>query len=190
MYLSNEKYLVILSKLIEFQVGNTPHSGRSLLEHLVGVFNLLKLWNNADYVCVAGLYHSIYGTKNFKVETVNFSNRDSIKSIIGKKSEELVYVYCACDHQSFFPSSKLEDKFVVKNLLEAKHILLSYQMFCDVTEIAVANLLEQLSYLYLKHSEIELINNIYNYWKLSLPYLSNPARKHFQLYFSSHNLQF
>ena len=39
-----------------------PHSGRTLLEHLVGVFNILKDMDVAQHVQDAGLYHSIYGT--------------------------------------------------------------------------------------------------------------------------------
>ena len=38
------------------------HSGRTLLDHLFGVHNLLAEWGAAPKLCLAGLFHSIYGT--------------------------------------------------------------------------------------------------------------------------------
>lgn len=171
---SDEKLLAILSKLIEFQVENLPHSRRSLLDHLIGVFNLLKTWKNPDYVCIAGLYHSIYGTKEYRIKTVDFSNRKIIKDIIGEQSEEIVYIYCTCDHKSLFPTLKIKDNFSIKSLSKMD-VYLSNQLFCNVVEVAVANLLEQISYLNLDSSDLNLLD-IYSYWEMSLPYISNSAR--------------
>ena len=69
-----------------------PHSGRNLGTHLWGVYNLLKKENNTEDVCLAGLFHSIYGTNKFK--TVCETNRNTIKNLIGEKAEFLVWVFC------------------------------------------------------------------------------------------------
>ena len=42
-----------------------PHSGDTLLSHLVGVYEILKNQGAEEYVQDAGLFHSIYGTSSF-----------------------------------------------------------------------------------------------------------------------------
>ena len=42
------------------------HRNQTLLDHLIGVYNLLKSWDAPEYVQDAGLFHSVYGTTYFK----------------------------------------------------------------------------------------------------------------------------
>ena len=41
------------------------HSERTLLDHLSGTCRLLESWSCPHTVCVAGLFHSVYGTSSF-----------------------------------------------------------------------------------------------------------------------------
>ena len=43
-----------INYLIEMGCSNTPHSGTTLLEHLIGVYNILKESGAQEYVCDAG----------------------------------------------------------------------------------------------------------------------------------------
>ena len=42
-------------------------SGCLFLEHLSGVQAVLQSWNEPEYVCNTGLFHSVYGTELFQV---------------------------------------------------------------------------------------------------------------------------
>ena len=42
-------------------------AGCFFLEHLSGVQDVLQSWNEPEYVCNAGLFHSVYGTELFQV---------------------------------------------------------------------------------------------------------------------------
>ncbi len=108
--------------LISLDANKTPHSGRTLYEHLKGVHDLLRDWDNEDHVCLAGLFHSIYGTNTFKHQSM--SDRGALIRMIGVRAELLVH-YFATKDRPFFNS--IEDKDVRRNLLE----------------IEAANLLEQ-----------------------------------------------
>ncbi len=77
--------------LIESGTKDTKHTGRSLYDHLVGTWKLLKEWECSDYVCTAGLFHSIYGTPVYKEITID--NRRVIQDLISKPSENLVYFF-------------------------------------------------------------------------------------------------
>jgi (p)ppGpp synthase/HD superfamily hydrolase len=108
--------------LISLDADKTRHSGRSLYDHLKGVHDLLRDWDNEHHVCMAGLFHSIYGTKTFKHKSLN--DRAKLIEMIGLKAELLVHYFSTKD-RPFFES--IEDKNVRRNLLE----------------IEAANLLEQ-----------------------------------------------
>jgi hypothetical protein len=108
--------------LISLGAQQTPHSGRSLFEHLKGTYDLLRDWDNEHHVCIAGLFHSIYGTKTFKHQSM--TDRGELIKLIGVKAELLVHYFATKDRPLF---NSIEDKDVRRNLLE----------------IEAANLLEQ-----------------------------------------------
>jgi hypothetical protein len=110
------------SFLIELDANKTAHSGRTLFEHLKGVHDLLRDWGNTDDVCAAGLFHSIYGTKTFKHQSL--SDRTKLAAMIGDQAEFLVHCFSTRD-RPFFKS--IDDPVIRRQLME----------------IEAANLLEQ-----------------------------------------------
>jgi hypothetical protein len=109
--------------LISLDANKTRHSGRTLFDHLKGVHDLLRDWDNEQHVCLAGLFHSIYGTNTFKHQSM--SDRGELIRMIGVPAELLVHYFATKDRPFF--NSIIENKGVRRNLLE----------------IEAANLLEQ-----------------------------------------------
>ena len=68
------------------------HRNQTLLDHLIGVYNLLKSWDAPEYVQDAGLFHSVYGTTYFKPQMI--TSREMVKELIGDQAEILAYLYC------------------------------------------------------------------------------------------------
>ena len=75
-----------------------PHGGGTLLDHLVGVSEILKEMNALEYVQDAGLFHSIYGTSIFHHQTV--SDRQVVEDLIGEKAEHLAYLFCVLGRET------------------------------------------------------------------------------------------
>ena len=46
--------------LMELGADRVMHSGRSLYRHLCGVDAILQAWGQAENICKAGLFHSVY----------------------------------------------------------------------------------------------------------------------------------
>lgn len=91
----------------------TKHSGRSLFEHLKGVHDLLRDWDNDRDVCLAGLFHSVYGTHTFKHKSLD--DRSKLVAMIGTRAEYLVHLFATKD-RPFFES--IDDKDTRRKLLE------------------------------------------------------------------------
>tara|TARA_B100001057_G_C22356118_1_gene759000 strand:+ start:180 stop:617 length:438 start_codon:yes stop_codon:yes gene_type:complete len=66
----------------------------NLLHHLIGTRDLIKGRGGPDYLQDAGLFHSVYYTQSFHYQSS--TNRKKVCSLIGDRSERLVYLYSIC----------------------------------------------------------------------------------------------
>jgi (p)ppGpp synthase/HD superfamily hydrolase len=94
------------------------HSGRDFFEHLKGTHDLLCDWGNPEYLCLAGLFHSIYGTQFFKHKTLSLDQRSELAALIGDKAEHLAYLFCTKDRRTFTDPDLLEIE--AANLIEQR----------------------------------------------------------------------
>jgi hypothetical protein len=134
----------LVNELVDLGAQATQHGDRTLLEHLEGVFHLLDEWGNPLDICLAGLFHSIYGTTNYKTQTISFKNRGYIQDLIGKNAENFVFLFCVCDVKDFIEQCHQSDPFRLIDTLNHKEICISEKNWRAIAEIHIANLLEQL----------------------------------------------
>ena len=95
----------------------TSHSGGILLDHLVGVSEILKEMNAPKYVQDAGLFHSIYGTAVFHHQTE--SDRQFEQDLIGEEAEHLAYLFCVLGRETDRQTeiAVIEDKQIRDDLM-------------------------------------------------------------------------
>jgi len=86
--------------LVSVGADKIPHSDTRFLSHLIGVYRDLKDWGCEEPVCLAGLFHSIYGTEMFQGFALPLTERDTIRGLIGERAERLAYVNCALTRPS------------------------------------------------------------------------------------------
>jgi hypothetical protein len=135
-----------LRALKELGVGEFAHLNGSLASHLWGTYQLLVEWENPGYVCDAGLYHAVYGTQPMEKlgiphKEYSPSDRPGIRKIIGEESEALVYLYGACDRDSFYPQIGAA-KPVYRDRFTGTEMELPAETLRDILEITLANELE------------------------------------------------
>jgi hypothetical protein len=80
--------------LRDVNVDAREHSGRGLLDHLLGTRQLLLKWGARPALCGAGLFHSIHGTEGYQEATVPLSMRARVRELIGNEAESLVWLFC------------------------------------------------------------------------------------------------
>lgn len=79
--------------LLDAGTAGVAHSGRSLYVHLIGVERILRQWHMSEPACLAGLFHSIYGTNAFQRPSIPLRERASVRALIGAAAEELAYLF-------------------------------------------------------------------------------------------------
>ena len=92
----------IREALRQFGTDEVDHFGRPLTEHLLETSRWLEDWGNSAAVYMAGAFHSIYGTEEFKAKTLPLERRTDVRTLIGAEAEELVYLFCVTDRKAFF----------------------------------------------------------------------------------------
>lgn len=118
------------------------HMNGTLEQHLHGTERLLRQWGNRDGVCVAGLFHTIYGTDGIDGCLTSIDARDEVAGMIGREAEALVYLYGSCDRERFHPriGTGIQNRFVDR--FAGREYVIGDAMLRDFCEITVANELD------------------------------------------------
>jgi len=173
------KYIIALQ---EFQVEVKDHSGRTLMDHLLGTYRLLEQWGNPHLICLSGLFHSIYGTKYYQANTISLESRGEIQSLIGAQAEQLVYYFCLCDRKLWLSENPNQIKYTLLNYTNTSTYTVSPIIFSQLAEISMANWLEQIFFLGQFMNEEQLMEK-YKSWKKAIPFCSKNAINAFEDYF-------
>jgi len=135
-----QKYLDLLREL---STDESSHSeNRTLFEHLKGTYELLDKWGNSNDVCVGGLFHSIYGTQYYKVQSADLRDRERIAGVIGSHAEQLAFLFCTTDRVGFFTQVDKPNPVLVDTRTK-EFIPVSIGTLDALIEIEVANFIEQ-----------------------------------------------
>lgn len=139
---------VSLKRLIQFFVSvgadSVAHTEKGYVAHAVAVHNDLKAWGCDEDLCLAGMYHSIYGTELFQGFTLPLERRPEVIDLIGKRAEQLAYLNCAMDRASFdqaVPKGTAPYKFTDR--LTNNEVEVSKNDFDDLCTIHLCDWLEQ-----------------------------------------------
>jgi len=103
------------------------HSGQSFFEHLYNTFLILKTQNLPEDICIAGLFHSIYGTEFYRP---NLSIKESeIEGLIGSRANQLVK--CFSENNRY---EKILSNYF--NLNDEDDLFLTYILYANEIEQA------------------------------------------------------
>jgi hypothetical protein len=82
--------------------GSVRHSGKTLFNHLLATHDLLKAWEAPESLCLAGLFHSVYGTEGFQLSIASTGRRELISDTIGPEAERLAWIFGVMKQASFW----------------------------------------------------------------------------------------
>jgi len=118
------------------------HVDGTLERHLHGTERLLRSWGNREAVCIAGLYHAVYGTDGIAGHLVGLDARNAIAEVIGVEAEALAYLYGACDRARYHPRIGTASQQMFVDRFAGNSYAISAPTLRDFCEITVANELE------------------------------------------------
>jgi hypothetical protein len=126
-------------------VKDIEHFGRRLKEHLIGTYDLLDQWQNSKNVCLAGLFHSIYGTKTFSSAALTTESRDDVRLLIGEQAEALVFVFGMSDRKRLLLENRSPPYFWIDHR-SGEQTEICDKLLNNLVEIEIANFIEQMPF--------------------------------------------
>ncbi|WP_191558940.1 DUF6817 domain-containing protein [Brevundimonas aurantiaca] len=96
----------ILTFLKEKGVDDVRHSGKTLLDHLLGVEEIVARWGADETVRLGALFHSIYGTENFRRAVLRPTDRTTVRAVIGENAERLAWRFGSLRAESLFRAAQ------------------------------------------------------------------------------------
>lgn len=130
------------AELVAFGADAFSHVSGSLARHLVETERLLRSWKSRDALCLAGLYHAVYGTDGIRGSLAGLDRRGAIVGIIGAEAETLAYLYGACARATFHPRIGTPDQLRFADRFTASEYPIAEASLRDFCELTVANELE------------------------------------------------
>ena len=132
----------LYNKLLSLRAHDLDHINGELITHLKGTYDLLHEWNVNKPLLIAGLFHAAYSTFGYSQHLTSDMNRNRIVSLIGQEAENIVYLYCACERDYFWPQIGVEHEPVFLNRFTQEKYYLSTSELQNFCELTVANELE------------------------------------------------
>ncbi len=124
-------------------------------DHLCGTWKALVAWEQPRYVCLGGLYHSVYGTMDYRLPLFNLDQRDLVRSLIGGPAEEISFLLCMADRGRMFgmlekaieeggPNAKLpKEGFEMQNHMTKEIMMIPPRLFANFIVVCSSDLLDQ-----------------------------------------------
>lgn len=131
-----------IQQLKDLGAGDFAHLDGLLLEHLQGTRGLLASWGASPALQESGLYHAAYGTAGFTESLVSLAQRQKISDIVGDDAELIVYQYCACDREFFWPKFVGDSAPEYRDRFNGRCFYLEDDQLRNFCELTVANEVE------------------------------------------------
>ena len=132
----------VFAQLQALGAGEFVHLNGPLSDHLCATENLLREWGNRETLCIAGLYHAVYGTDAIQGQLVGLDYRGTIAGVIGPEAEEIAYLYGACARKSFYGRIGTPQQLLFADRFSQTEYPITQSQLRDFCELTLANELE------------------------------------------------
>lgn len=130
------------AELVALGADAFAHVSGSLARHLVETERLLRSWKSRDALCLAGLYHAVYGTDGIRGSLAGLDRRGAIAAIVGAEAEALAYLYGACTRATFHPRIGTSEQLRFADRFTESEYAIGEPALRDFCELTVANEIE------------------------------------------------
>lgn len=121
----------------------THDSHVPFMSHLLGVRRLLVSWGERAAMGDAGLFHSVYGTEYFELESG--ADRDSVRRVIGDEAEGIAHAWCTIRRETFsIDTSTAGAPITVIDRHTGDRVVVSDQLAADIATLWAADTVEQI----------------------------------------------
>lgn len=172
--LDTERYR---ANLIQLGAHKVAHQDQTLMDHMARVCAILQDMKASEQVCIAGLFHGVYGTEGLHsndVETIPEARREELRAVVGDGIEQLIFTFSAMSYVSLGKSLRNlmhpRGRPELKDRRTGADIALDREGFEDLLRLKLADVLAHLP-AQVGHSQLDLPAEYGGFWKVAAEYL-------------------
>ncbi|ARF78614.1 DUF6817 domain-containing protein [Kitasatospora aureofaciens] len=167
--------------LVRLGLHKIAHQDESLIDHMFRVCSILQDMKAKEQVCVAGLFHGVYGTEglhNDDVESIPDHRRAEVRRVIGPEIEQMIFNFSVMSYASLGKSFRnvMRPKGVpeLKDRRTGEDIPLEREQFLDLLRMKLGDVLAHLPQQ-VGHTVLDVPTEYAGFWKTAAEWLGPDA---------------
>ncbi|MFJ6721769.1 MULTISPECIES: DUF6817 domain-containing protein [unclassified Streptomyces] len=167
--------------LVRLGLHKVAHQDETLLDHMFRACAILRDMKAGDHVCLAGLFHGVYGTEglhNDNVESIPQDKRVEVRAVVGPRVEEMIYRFSVMNYaslgKSFRNIMRPKGQPALKDRRTGEDIPLDREQFEDLLRLKLGDVLAHMPQQ-VGHSHLNLPAEYAGFWQIAAEYLGQDA---------------
>ncbi|MFI0425208.1 DUF6817 domain-containing protein [Spongiactinospora sp. 9N601] len=176
--LDAEKYR---GDLVRLGLHKVAHQDETLMNHMFRACTILQDMQAEDHVCLAALFHGVYGTEglhNDNVESIPEDKRVEVRAIVGSPVEQMIFTFSVMSYQSLGKSfrnmMRPKGKPEMKDRRTGADIPLERDEFFDILRMKLGDVLAHMPQQ-VGNTQLNLPAEYSGFWKVAAEYLGPDA---------------
>lgn len=176
--LDAEKYR---DDLVRLGLHKVAHQDETLMDHMFRACHILQDMNAGDHVCLAGLFHGVYGTEglhNDNVESIPEDKRVEVDAVVGPAVEQMIFNFSVMNYasmgKSFRNIMRPNGQPEMKDRRTGADIPLDRDGFEDLLRLKLGDVLAHMPQQ-INHSHLNLPAEYAGFWQIAAEHLGVDA---------------
>jgi hypothetical protein len=176
--LDAEKYR---DQLMRLGVHKIAHQDETLMHHMYRTCSILQDMKAEDHICLAGLFHGVYGTEglhNDNVESIPEDRRVEVRAAVGSHVEQMIFNFSVMSYaslgKSFRKLMRPSGQPELKDRRTGEDIPLDRDEFENILRMKLGDVLAHMPQQ-VGHSQLNLPEEYAGFWKIAAEYLGPDA---------------
>ncbi len=157
------------------------HQDVTLVEHMMRACNILQDMKAKEHICIAGLFHGVYGTEglhNDNVDAIPDSRRVEVREIVGPVVEQVIFNFSVMSYaslgKSFRNVIRPNGKPELKDRRTGADIPLERDEYLDILSMKLGDVLAHMPEQ-VGHALVDLPAEYADFWEMAADYLGPDA---------------
>ncbi|MCB5181250.1 DUF6817 domain-containing protein [Streptomyces antimicrobicus] len=164
-------------ELVKLGLHKIAHQDETLIDHMFRVCSILQHMKAAEHVCVAGLFHGVYGTEglhNDDVEAIPDARRTEVRAVVGPEIEQMIFNFSVMSYASLGKSFRkvMRPNGVpeLKDRRTGEDIALDREQFLDLLRMKLGDVLAHLP-PQVGHTVLDVPTEYAGFWRIAAEWL-------------------
>lgn len=169
------------SELVQLGMHKVAHQDETLLDHMFRACTILQDMKAEDHVCLAALFHGVYGTEglhNDNVESIPDGKRAEVRAVVGPSVEQMIFNFSVMSYvslgKSFRNVMRPKGNPEMKDRRTGEDIPLDRDGFEDLLRMKLGDVLAHVPQQ-VGHSQLNLPEEYAGFWRIAAEYLGPDA---------------